>query len=132
MIVIKNMWFAESMLKRLGLSFLVVLIVLSTQSFTSVHSSQPAAPQTPVKLYSQKSQEQFWQYVKKTNKLKNSRKFSTIRFGISTCNALRGGATLMDLAMAIGPEVLLQDRKAMREIAAAGRFLCPDQSSKFR
>lgn len=113
-------------------AFIGSIVLGLTPTVTLAQPVLAGASPMHAKTYTKQAEEQFWKYIKKKNKLRNSEKFLTLRLGKATCNALRDGATLEDLAFAVGPDVLLQDRKGIRVIAAAGRFLCPDQSSKFR
>lgn len=84
--------------------------------------------------YSTKSKNRYWSIVKaRSADAAIIGKSSTIRFGVATCDLLRAGGTLYDLAdLAVSTEdyYLIEDYVSTA-IAAAAVVLCPDQGYKF-
>lgn len=84
--------------------------------------------------YSTKSKNRYWNVVKaQSADASLIGKRSTIEFGVATCDLLRAGGTLYDLAdVAVNTEdyYLIEDY-VTTAIAAAAVVLCPDQGYKF-
>ena len=122
----------RSVIRVLSVGVLPICLLFAPLSLANADPQLSTPVSVQAAKYPKKDVKQFWRFIKKENKLTRAERRLTVRLGKATCNALRDGATLEDLAMAVGPNVLLEDDEGIMVIAAAGRFLCPDQSSKFR
>lgn len=83
--------------------------------------------------YSKKKQNRFWRVVTAYDPMvKYAGKRTTIDLGISTCDFLRAGADLYDLAaLLLESDAGIAEDSAMAVMAAAPVILCPDQQYKF-
>lgn len=97
------------------------------------HAATPATAPAAKSDYSKKKQNRFWRVVTAYDPLvKYAGKQTTIDLGIATCDFLRAGADLYDLAaLLLDSDAGIAEDSAMAVMAAAPVVLCPDQQYKF-
>jgi hypothetical protein len=95
----------------------------SEQSVVSVKASD----------YSKKKKNQFWKVVTAYDPLvRYAGKKSTIALGVSTCDLLRAGGDVYDLALLVYElDAGIAEDSVIAVMSAAPVILCPDQSYKF-
>lgn len=83
--------------------------------------------------YSKAKRNQFWKLVSSVEPMvKYAGRTSTINLGIATCDLLRAGGDLYDLAaLLIESDPGIAEDSVMSIMAAAPVVLCPDQGYKF-
>lgn len=95
-------------------------------------AAQPATAQTALKDYSLKKRNDFWRLVTRYEPMaKYGGKANVIGLGVATCDLLRAGGTLEDLALLLLESNSSEEDTLMAIIAAAPVVLCPDQGYKF-
>lgn len=83
--------------------------------------------------YSKKKKNQFWRVVTAYDPMvKYAGKKSTIALGVSTCDLLRAGGDVYDLALLVYElDAGVAEDSVIAVMSAAAVILCPDQSYKF-
>jgi hypothetical protein len=97
-----------------------------------VTAAQPVSVQAALKDYPLSKRNAFWRLVTSYEPMaKYGGKKNVIGLGVATCDLLRVGGTVEDLALLVlDAEPDMQDT-LMAIIAAAPVVLCPDQDHKF-
>ena len=101
------------------------------------HAATPASQPTIVDAkksdYSKKKRNRFWRVVKEVDPfVKYAGKKSTIDLGVSTCDLLRAGGDLYDLAALVyAADAGIAEDSIVAVLASAPVILCPDQQYKF-
>lgn len=109
----------------LSMSVLVAPVASATSAVPSVVPAKASD-------YSTKSKNRFWNAVKRLDSdARIVGKKDIIEMGVVTCDLLRAGGDITDLAMlAYEADSLIQDLVVVT-FAAAPVYLCPDQQYKF-
>jgi len=100
-------------------------------------AAEPAAQATIVQAkksdYPKKQRNRFWRTVKQVDPLvRYAGKKATIDLGVSTCDLLRAGGDLYDLALLVyEADAGIAEDSIVAVIATAPVILCPDQQYKF-
>lgn len=84
--------------------------------------------------YTTKQKNRYWSLVKSASSDASIMgKAQTVKFGVLTCDLLRAGGTLYDLAdlMVENPDSYIIEDYLTAAMAAAPIVLCPDQQYKF-
>jgi len=100
-------------------------------------AAEPASQATIVQAkksdYPKKQRNRFWRTVKQVDPLvRYAGKKATIDLGVSTCDLLRAGGDLYDLALLVyEADAGIAEDSIVAVIATAPVILCPDQQYKF-
>jgi hypothetical protein len=119
------------MIKRL-----ISVIAITAVAFVSVPAAsayQSTAIVSKASDYSSKKKNKFWRVaVSLEPSVKYAKKKDVIALGVSTCDLLRAGGDMEDLALIIYEANAGSEEDALIAIvAAAPVVLCPDQQYKF-
>lgn len=96
-------------------------------------AAAPSAAPTAKSDYSKKKQNRFWRVVSSYEPLvRIAGKRSTVDLGIATCDLLRAGGDVYDLAyLLLDADAGAAEDSIMAIMATAPVVLCPDQQYKF-
>lgn len=108
-------------------------LVFAPVAAAQTPAASPTAAQTAKSDYSKKKQNRFWRVVRSYDPMvEYAGKRSTVDLGISTCDLLRAGGDMYDLALLVyQADAGIAEDSIIAVIAAAPVVLCPDQAYKF-
>lgn len=108
-------------------------ILVAPGAGASLAAAEPTIVNVKKSDYSKKKRNQFWRTAKRYDPLvKYAGKKATIELGVSTCDLLRAGGDLYDLALLVyEADAGVAEDSLVAVIAAAPVVLCPDQGYKF-
>ena len=107
--------------------------VITPTATAAEPASQATIVQTKKSDYPKKQRNRFWRTVKQVDPLvRYAGKKATIDLGVSTCDLLRAGGDLYDLALLVyEADAGIAEDSIVAVIATAPVILCPDQQYKF-
>ena len=96
-------------------------------------ASQATIVQAKKSDYPKKKRNRFWRTVKQVDPfVRYAGKKATVDLGVSTCDLLRAGGDLYDLALLVyEADAGIAEDSIVAVIATAPVILCPDQGYKF-
>jgi len=112
---------------------LIAGAVLTAPPAAAAPAQQPTIVQAKKSDYPKKKRNRFWRTVKQVDPfVKYAGKKATIELGVSTCDLLRAGGDLYDLALLVyEADAGIAEDSFVAVIATAPVILCPDQQYKF-
>ena len=112
---------------------LIAGAVLTAPPAAAAPAQQPTIVQAKKSDYPKKKRNRFWRTVKQVDPfVKYAGKKATIELGVSTCDLLRAGGDLYDLALLVyESDAGIAEDSIVAVIATAPVILCPDQQYKF-
>ena len=99
----------------------------------STTTSNPTIVNAKKSDYPKKKRNRFWRTVKRVDPfVRYAGKKDTVALGVSTCDLLRAGGDVYDLAMLVyEADAGIAEDSIIAVIATAPVILCPDQGYKF-
>ena len=112
---------------------LAVSVTVTAPASATTTTTQPTIVQVKKSDYPKKKRNKFWRTVKQVDPfVKIAGKKSTIGLGVATCDLLRAGGEVFDLAMLVyEADAGIAEDSIIVVIATAPVILCPDQGYKF-